>query len=139
MPSTCCPAALNCESTACDGRRNACLDSIGSRRNSAILTLPVLCQLVCIPCRRRPRLGCRWLTDALQDVSERSGISEAFIGLIILPIAGNAVEHLTAVYVAVRNKMDLAIAVALGSSIQISLFVIPIIVGPARALGLIRS
>ena len=72
-------------------------------------------------------------------MSERSGISEAFIGLIILPIAGNAVEHLTAVYVAVRNKMDLAIAVALGSSIQISLFVIPIIVGPARALGLIRS
>ena len=63
-------------------------------------------------------------------MSERSGISEAFIGLIILPIAGNAVEHITAVYVAVRNKMDLAIAVALGSSIQISLFVIPIVVRP---------
>ena len=72
----------------------------------------------------------RWLTDALQDVSRRSGISEAFIGLIILPIAGNAVEHITAVYVALRNKMDLAIAVALGSSIQISLFVIPIVVSP---------
>ena len=70
----------------------------------------------------------RWLTDALTEVSAKSGIPEAFIGLIILPIAGNAVEHLTAIYVAMRDKMDLAIAVALGSSIQVSMFIIPIIV-----------
>ena len=70
----------------------------------------------------------RWLTDAITEVSEISGISFAFLGLIIIPIAGNAVEHITAIYVAIKNKMDLAIAVALGSSIQISVFVIPVIV-----------
>ncbi|RKF75922.1 putative vacuolar calcium ion transporter protein [Golovinomyces cichoracearum] len=58
-------------------------------------------------------------------VKNDTGISEAFIGLIILPIVGNAAEHVTAVTVAVKNKMDLAIGVALGSSIQISLFVTP--------------
>lgn len=51
-----------------------------------------------------------------------SGVSEAFIGLIILPIVGNAAEHVTAVTVAMKNKMDLAIGVAVGSSIQIGMF-----------------
>ena len=88
--------------------------------------------------RRLTPLPRRWLTDALQEVSLDSGISEEFIGLIILPIAGNAVEHLTAIYVAMRNKMDLAIAVALGSSIQVSMFIIPIIVRP-RPVVLLRG
>jgi Ca2+:H+ antiporter len=48
-----------------------------------------------------------------------SSVSQAFIGLIILPIVGNAAEHVTAVTVATKNKMDLAIGVAVGSSIQI--------------------
>ena len=45
-------------------------------------------------------------------------MSRLFLGLIVLPIAGNAAEHITAVFVAAKDKMDLAIAVALGSSIQ---------------------
>ncbi|KAK4200047.1 putative calcium transporter [Triangularia verruculosa] len=57
-----------------------------------------------------------------------TGLSEAFIGLILLPIVGNAAEHLTAVTVALKNKMDLAIGVAVGSSIQIALFVTPLVV-----------
>ncbi|KAI1004654.1 hypothetical protein K3495_g3558 [Podosphaera aphanis] len=57
-----------------------------------------------------------------------SGLSETFIGLIVLPIIGNAAEHVTAVTVASRNKMDLAIGVAVGSSIQIALFVTPFVV-----------
>lgn len=61
-------------------------------------------------------------------VEGNSGISEAFIGLILLPIVGNAAEHVTAVTVAIKNKMDLAIGVAVGSSIQIALFVTPLIV-----------
>lgn len=61
-------------------------------------------------------------------VANGSGISEAFIGLIILPIVGNAAEHVTAVTVAMKNKMDLAIGVALGSSIQIAIFVTPFVV-----------
>ena len=49
----------------------------------------------------------------------QSGLGQAFLGLIVLPIAGNACEHITAVFVACKNKMDLAIGVALGSSIQV--------------------
>jgi len=55
----------------------------------------------------------------LEDVAKKSGIGEEFLGLIVLPIAGNACEHITAVFVAVKDKMDLAIGVALGSSIQV--------------------
>ncbi|KUI57811.1 Vacuolar calcium ion transporter [Cytospora mali] len=61
-------------------------------------------------------------------VSGNSGLSEAFVGLILLPIVGNAAEHVTAVTVAIKNKMDLAIGVAIGSSIQIALFVTPLVV-----------
>eukprot|EP00123_Amoebidium_parasiticum_P006605 comp17520_c1_seq1/m.17063 comp17520_c1_seq1/g.17063 ORF comp17520_c1_seq1/g.17063 comp17520_c1_seq1/m.17063 type:complete len:127 (-) comp17520_c1_seq1:276-656(-) len=53
-------------------------------------------------------------------------LSPTFIGVILLPIVGNAAEHLTAVTVAVKDKMDLAIGVAVGSSTQIALFVIPL-------------
>ncbi|GFR43726.1 hypothetical protein Agub_g4837 [Astrephomene gubernaculifera] len=66
-----------------------------------------------------------FLTASIQEVSAHTGMSQAFIGLIILPIAGNACEHLTACIVATRNKMDLSMGVAVGSSIQIALFAIP--------------
>ncbi|KAG7292792.1 hypothetical protein NEMBOFW57_002835 [Staphylotrichum longicolle] len=68
-------------------------------------------------------------------VATDSGLSEAFIGLILLPIVGNAAEHVTAVSVAMKNKMDLAIGVAVGSSIQIALFVTPLIVILGWVLG----
>lgn len=55
-------------------------------------------------------------------------ISESFIGLIILPIAGNTAEYVTAVTVAAKNKVDLAIGVSMGSSIQVALFVNPFVV-----------
>jgi hypothetical protein len=61
-------------------------------------------------------------------VATDPGLSEAFIGLILLPLVGNAAEHVTAVSVAWKNKMDLAIGVAVGSSIQIALFVTPLVV-----------
>lgn len=76
-----------------------------------------------------------YLTGAIEAVSESSGINQAFLGLIVLPIAGNAAEHITAVFVAVKNKMDLAIAVALGSSIQIAVFLIPVVVLAGWAMG----
>lgn len=70
-----------------------------------------------------------FLVDAIPEMLENNdNISEAFIGLIILPIVGNAAEHVTAVTVAAKNKMDLAIGVAVGSSIQIALFVTPVVV-----------
>jgi Ca2+:H+ antiporter len=57
-----------------------------------------------------------------------SGVSKTFVGLILLPIVGNAAEHATAVTVAVKDKMDLSIGVAVGSSMQIALLVLPLIV-----------
>ena len=56
------------------------------------------------------------------------GVSEEFVGLILLPIVGNAAEHATAVTVAIKDKMDLAIGVAVGSSMQIALLVLPLMV-----------
>ncbi|KAL4863548.1 hypothetical protein BDV12DRAFT_177413 [Aspergillus spectabilis] len=69
-----------------------------------------------------------FLVDAIPEMVESSSVSEAFIGLIILPIVGNAAEHVTAVTVATKNKMDLSIGVSVGSSIQIALFVTPLVV-----------
>ncbi|KHN98892.1 Sodium/calcium exchanger membrane region [Metarhizium album ARSEF 1941] len=69
-----------------------------------------------------------FLVDSIKEVTETSRVGEIFIGLIILPIVGNAAEHVTAVTVAMKNKMDLAIGVAVGSSIQIALFVTPLVV-----------
>ncbi|KND91214.1 Vacuolar calcium ion transporter [Tolypocladium ophioglossoides CBS 100239] len=69
-----------------------------------------------------------FLVGSIEDVVKTSSIGEIFIGLIILPIVGNAAEHVTAITVAMKNKMDLAIGVAVGSSIQIAIFVTPLIV-----------
>ena len=69
-----------------------------------------------------------FLVSSIDYLVSHTGVSEAFVGLIILPIVGNAAEHVTAVTVASKNKMDLAIGVAVGSSIQIALFVTPVIV-----------
>jgi len=69
-----------------------------------------------------------YLVDSIEGVTEQWGISKSFVGLILLPIVGNAAEHLTAVSSAWKNKMDLAIGVSLGSSQQIALMVTPLLV-----------
>ena len=69
-----------------------------------------------------------YLVGSLEGISKAWGLSEIFIGMIILPIIGNAAEHVTAVFAAARGKMDLAIGVSLGSSMQISMFVTPLLV-----------
>lgn len=69
-----------------------------------------------------------FMVDSINAVVETSPIGEIFIGLIILPIVGNAAEHVTALTVAMKNKMDLAIGVAVGSSIQIAIFITPLVV-----------
>lgn len=67
-----------------------------------------------------------FMVSSIEHLVENSPLSEAFVGLIILPIVGNAAEHFTAVIVAAKNKLDLALGVALGSSIQIALLITPI-------------
>ncbi len=69
-----------------------------------------------------------FLVDSIDSIVETASISKTFIGLILLPIVGNAAEHVTAVVVSMRNKMDLAIGVAIGSSMQIALLVTPFLV-----------
>jgi Ca2+:H+ antiporter len=76
-----------------------------------------------------------FLVESIDYLVQNSGISQAFVGLILIPIVGNAAEHVTAVTMASKNKMDLAINVALGSSIQIALFVTPVIVLLGWAIG----
>jgi Ca2+:H+ antiporter len=76
-----------------------------------------------------------FMSDAIEPMVENTHISQAFIGLIILPIVGNAAEHVTAVTVAAKNKMDLAIGVAVGSSIQIAIFITPFVVLLGWAMG----
>lgn len=69
-----------------------------------------------------------FLVGSINTIVETAHISKTFIGLILLPIVGNAAEHVTAVVVAYKNKMDLAIGVAIGSSMQIALLVTPFLV-----------
>lgn len=69
-----------------------------------------------------------YLVDSIDSLVETAHISKTFIGLILLPIVGNAAEHVTAVVVALKDKMDLAMGVAIGSSMQIALLVTPALV-----------
>jgi Ca2+:H+ antiporter len=69
-----------------------------------------------------------YLVGSIDSIVQTSGISKTFIGLILLPIVGNAAEHVTACVVAYKDKMDLAVGVAIGSSMQIALFVTPFLV-----------
>lgn len=68
------------------------------------------------------------MVDSISALTATGGISEEFVGLILLPIVGNAAEHATAVTVACKDKMDLAIGVAVGSSMQVSLLLIPLMI-----------
>ncbi len=76
-----------------------------------------------------------YLVGSIGAIVETTHISKTFIGLILLPIVGNAAEHVTAVVVAYKNKMNLAIGVAIGSSMQIALLVTPALVILGWILG----
>jgi Ca2+:H+ antiporter len=68
------------------------------------------------------------LVHSIQDASKDIGLSTFFIGAVVVAIVGNAAEHWVAVAVAYKNKMDLAINIAVGSSAQVALFVAPVLV-----------
>ena len=65
------------------------------------------------------------MVNTISNITASGTISTTFVGLILLPIVGNAAEHTTAVTVACKDKMNLAIDVAIGSTIQIALLVLP--------------
>ncbi|RMD41953.1 hypothetical protein DV735_g3184, partial [Chaetothyriales sp. CBS 134920] len=76
-----------------------------------------------------------FLVSTLDETISSGPLSQTFIGLIILPIAGNCAELLTAITVAARGNFDLAIGVSVGSSVQISLFVTPLVVLAGWVMG----
>ena len=75
------------------------------------------------------------MVHSVEAAGEAIGLSAVFIGVILLPLFGNAAEHFTAVIVAGKDKMDLSIAIAVGSSVQIALFAAPAMILFAWALG----
>ena len=63
------------------------------------------------------------------------GLSEIFVGLIVVPIIGNAAEHSSAILMAMKNRMDLAVNIAVGSSAQVALLIAPVLVFVGLAIG----
>jgi Ca2+:H+ antiporter len=80
-----------------------------------------------------------WLSEILvgstQEAIRDIGLSEVFVGLIVVPIIGNAAEHSSAVLMAMRNRMDLAVSIAVGSSAQVALLIAPVLVFVGLAVG----
>src|SRR6185369_4743057 len=75
------------------------------------------------------------LVGSIAEASESVGLSEFFIGAIVVAIVGNAAEHWVAVLVARKDKMDLAVNISIGSSAQVALFVAPVLVLASYVLG----
>ena len=75
------------------------------------------------------------LVHSVEAASEEMGLPHLFIGVILLPLFGNAAEHFTAVSVAAKDKMDLSFAISMGSSTQIAVFVAPLMIVIAWMLG----
>lgn len=84
-------------------------------------------------------IGVVWLSEllvgAVEPVVKTLGISEFFLGIILIPIVGNVAEHLVAVRVALRNKMELSVEIAVSSSLQVALFVAPLLVFLSLLMG----
>ena len=86
----------------------------------AILILVVVTILIAIESE--------FLVNDVESITESLGWSEFFVGIILIPIIGNAAEHTTAIIMARKDQMDVALEIALGSSLQIILFVAPILI-----------
>jgi Ca2+:H+ antiporter len=76
-----------------------------------------------------------FLVGTIENMRSTFGLTEVFVGVIIVAIVGNAAEHSTAILMALKNKMDLSVGIAIGSSLQIALFVAPILVFLSYLLG----
>jgi Ca2+:H+ antiporter len=90
---------------------------------------------VLLVCTLLVALESEMLVDTLEVATSKLGLTALFTGVILVPIVGNAAEHATAVSVAMKDKMDLSVSVAVGSSMQIALFVAPVLVLAGRFMG----
>jgi Ca2+:H+ antiporter len=76
-----------------------------------------------------------FLVGTIESVRTTFGITEVFVGVIVVAIVGNAAEHSTAIMMALKNKMDLSVGIAIGSSLQIALFVAPVLLFLSYGFG----
>jgi Ca2+:H+ antiporter len=95
----------------------------------------LLWTVVLLVCTLLVAIESELLVDSLEEATASLGLTALFTGVILVPIIGNAAEHATAVTVAMKNKMDLSVSVAVGSSLQIALFVAPVLVLAGLILG----
>jgi Ca2+:H+ antiporter len=84
-------------------------------------------------------IGVAWLSEvmvgAVEPVLEHLGWTEFFLGIVIIPIVGNVAEHMTAVQAAAKNRMEMSLEISVGSSLQIALFVAPVLVFISLLMG----
>ena len=84
-------------------------------------------------------VGIAWMSEimvgAIEPTARELGLSSVFVGVFLVAIIGNAAEHATAIQVAMKNRMDLSLSIAIGSSVQIALFVAPVLVLASLFLG----
>ena len=75
------------------------------------------------------------LVGAIEPTAHQFGLSNAFVGVFVVAILGNAAEHATAITAASKDRMDLSLSIALGSSVQVALFVAPVLVFASLFIG----
>lgn len=117
------------ESTEQDNDRDAVQD--GARQHARELRTPPrpwLTALMLLVATVGTAWNSELLVGAIEPVTRQIGWSPIFIGLVIIPIVGNAAEHSSAIYIALRDRIDLSVAIAAGSSIQVATFVAPVLV-----------
>jgi Ca2+:H+ antiporter len=103
------------------------LDEQPWTRRASITVLTVVTCLVA--------LMSEMLVGALEPASQQLGLTQVFVGVILVALVGNTAEHSTAVMVALKNKMDLAYGIAVGSSLQIALLIAPLLVFASYLFG----
>jgi Ca2+:H+ antiporter len=75
------------------------------------------------------------LVGAIEPTAHEFGLSNVFVGVFVVAILGNAAEHATAISAALKDRMDLSLSIAIGSSVQVALFVAPVLVLTSYFLG----
>jgi Ca2+:H+ antiporter len=84
-------------------------------------------------------VGIAWMSELLvgsiQPAAAALGLGSAFVAVFVVAILGNAAEHATAITVAMKNRMDLALSIAIGSSVQVAMFVAPLLVVLSLVIG----
>lgn len=76
-----------------------------------------------------------WLVGSMKELGKAWGWSEVFMGVVVVAVVGNAAEHASAVLMAWKNRMDLSLEIAVGSSLQVAMFVVPVLFGVSLMMG----